>query len=139
MNDSAYFAIYVVKNETDRILKKMKIGFNDLPKIYYFSPEKCYVHANEYEMIEEPNEELSNKCRELINKIKKSWIQNKAEKLVINKLIMTLIIKFCFFINISVRLRKIKYLDKRELTFWFFSTLWLKQGGPNFNLKRNFT
>ena len=44
-------------------------------------------------------------------------IQNKAEKLVINKLIMTLIIKFWFFINISVRLRKIKYLDKRELTF----------------------
>jgi DNA-directed RNA polymerase subunit H (RpoH/RPB5) len=54
--DSAYFAVYVAKNETDRILKKMKINFIDLPKVYYFNPKKFYSDHNEYELIEQDKE-----------------------------------------------------------------------------------
>jgi hypothetical protein len=62
--NSAYFAVYVAKNENDRILRKMKMNLIDLPKVYYFNPRKSYSHHNEYELIEE-NQELRHKCQSL--------------------------------------------------------------------------
>jgi hypothetical protein len=62
--DSAYFAVYVAKNENDRILRKMKMNLIDLPKVYYFNPKKFYSNNNEYELIEE-DQEFRYKCQSL--------------------------------------------------------------------------
>jgi hypothetical protein len=42
----------------------MKINFTELPKVYYFNPQKSYSHHNEYELIEQ-DQEFRNKCRKL--------------------------------------------------------------------------
>ena len=50
LNEYACFAVYIAKDDNDRILTKMKFKLKELPQVCYYNPKLYYIDENEYEM-----------------------------------------------------------------------------------------
>ena len=48
LNEYACFAVYIAKDDNDRILTKMKIKLKELPQVCYYNPKLYYIEENDF-------------------------------------------------------------------------------------------
>ena len=89
LNEYACFAVYIAKDDNDRILTKMKFKLKELPQVCYYNPKLYYIDENEYEMSIQLDKEFVKTWKTKFEALATDK-KDKGKNLIENKVILIL-------------------------------------------------